>query len=143
MTYAYLEEIAIADVAFRATGKTEEEVFAAAADATVNVMVEDLDTIRDRNRIQLRLENDALDLLLFDFLNEFVYLKDAKGLLMRVGTIRIGRRDSRYTLEGELYGEELDPLRHPLAGDVKAVTLHRFELRRTDDGWEAIVVLDI
>jgi len=143
MPYAYLEDIAIADIAFRATGKSEEEVFAAAADATVNVMVEDLATIRDRRRIPLRMENDALDMLLFDFLNEFVYLKDAKGLLMRAGTIRVGRRDSLYTLEGELYGEELDPLRHPLRGDVKAVTLHRFELKQTEDGWEATVVLDI
>ncbi len=143
MPYTYLEEIAIADIAFRATGKTEEEVFAAAADATVNVMVEDPATIQDRERIPLKLENDALDLLLFDFLNEFVYLKDAKGLLMRVGTIRIGRQDSRFTLGGELYGEKLDPLRHPLRGDVKAVTLHHFDLRQTDDGWEATVVLDI
>ncbi len=143
MPYAYLDEIAIADVAFRATGKSEEEVFAAAADATVNVMVEDLDTIRDRTRIPLRLENDALDLLLFDFLNEFVYLKDARGLLMRVGAIHVGRRGSRFTLTGELYGEKLDPLRHPLRGDVKAVTLHRFDLHRTDDGWDATVVLDI
>ena len=143
MPYTYLEEIAIADIAFRATGKTEEEVFAAAADATVNVMVEDLATIRDRVRIPLKLENDALDMLLFDFLNEFVYLKDAKGLLMKVGTIQIGRQDSRFTLGGELYGEKLDPHRHPLRGDVKAVTLHRFDLRQTDDGWEATVVLDI
>ena len=143
MPYTYIEEIAIADVAFQATGKTEEEVFAAAADATVNVMVEDLDTIRDRTRIPVQLENDALDLLLFDFLNEFVYLKDARGLLMRAGAIRVDRKDSRFTLNGELYGEELDALRHPLGGDVKAVTLHRFDLRQTDDGWEATVVLDI
>lgn len=106
-------------------------------------MVEDLTTIRDRVRIPLQLENDALDLLLFDFLNEFVYLKDAKGLLMRVDAIQIGRQDSRFTLGGELYGEKLDPHRHPLRGDVKAVTLHRFDLRQTDDGWEATVVLDI
>jgi SHS2 domain-containing protein len=143
MPYTYLEEIAIADIAFRATGRTLEELFAAAADATVNVMVEDLATIRDRKRIPLRLENDALDLLLFDFLNEFVYLKDAKRLLLRAGTIRVGQQDSPFTLKGELYGEELDPLRHPLSGDVKAVTLHRFDLKRTDDGWEATVVLDI
>jgi SHS2 domain-containing protein len=143
MPYTYLEEIAIADIAFRATGGTLEELFAAAADATVNVMVEDLATIRDRKRIPLQLENDALDLLLFDFLNEFVYLKDAKGLLMRAGTIRVGQQDSPFTLKGELYGEKLDPLRHPLAGDVKAVTLHRFDLKQTDDGWEATVVLDI
>jgi SHS2 domain-containing protein len=143
MPYTYLEEIATADIAFRATGRTLEEVFAAAADATVNVMVEDLATIRDRTRIPVQLENDALDLLLFDFLNEFVYLKDAKGLLLRTGTIRIGPQDSRFTLRGDLYGEELDPLRHPLRGDVKAVTLHRFELRQIDHGWEATVVLDI
>jgi SHS2 domain-containing protein len=143
MPYTYLEEIAIADIAFRATGETEGEVFTAAADATMNVMVEDLATIRDSERFPLQLENDTLDLLLFDFLNEFVYLKDAKGLLMRARAIRIGRRDSRFTLNGELYGEKLDPLRHPLRGDVKAVTLHRFDLRRTDDGWEATVVLDI
>lgn len=143
MPYTYLDEIAIADVAFRATGRTEEEVFIAAADATVNVMVEDLGTIQDRTRVPLRLENDALDLLLFDFLNELVYLKDAKGLLMRVGSLRIGRGDARFTLEGELSGEAIDPERHPLAGDVKAVTLHRFALNRTVDGWEATVVLDI
>ena len=143
MSYTYLDEIAIADIAFRAAGGTEEEVFTAAAEATVNVMVEDLGTIRDRTRVPLALENDSLDLLLFDFLNEFVYLKDAKGLLMRVGSIRIGKRDSRFTLAGELYGEAIDPLRHPLRGDVKAVTLHRFDLHRTGDGWEATVVLDV
>jgi SHS2 domain-containing protein len=143
MPYTYLEDIAIADIAFQATGKTLEEVFAAAADATVNVMVEDLATIREQERIPLILENEALDLLLFDFLNEFVYLKDAKGLLLRSRTIRVGRQDSRFTLSAELYGEQLDPLRHPLRADVKAVTLHRFNLRQTDDGWEATVVLDI
>lgn len=143
MPYTYLDEIAIADVAFRATGRTEEEVFTAAAEATVNVMVEDLGTIADRKRVPVALENDALDLLLFDFLNEFVYLKDAKGLLMRVAALRIGRRGSRYSLDGELSGEEIDPDRHPLAGDVKAVTLHRFALSRTAEGWEATVVLDI
>ena len=143
MPYTYLDEIAIADIAFRATGKTEEEVFTAAADATVNVMVEDLGTIADRKRIPLRLENDSLDMLLFDFLNEFVYRKDADNLLLRVAALRLGRQGSLYTLDGELSGEEIDPDRHPLAGDVKAVTLHRFELRRTGDGWEATVVLDI
>jgi SHS2 domain-containing protein len=143
MPYTYLEDIAIADVAFRATGKTLDEVFAAAADATVNVMVEELAAIQDRERIPLQLENEALDLLLYDFLSEFIYFKDAKGLLLRTGAVSVGRKDSRYTLTGELYGEPLDPQRHPLASDVKAVTLHRFELRPTDDGWEATVVLDI
>ena len=143
MPYAFLEEIAVADVAFRATGKTEDEVFSAAAAATVNVMVEDLATIRQQTRILLRLENDALDLLLFDFLNEFIYLKDAKGLLMRARNIRVGNSGNRFILSAELHGEEIHPQRHPLRADVKAVTLHRFSLEQTGDGWEATVVLDI
>jgi SHS2 domain-containing protein len=143
MPYTYLEEIAIADIAFQATGRSVEELFTAAADATVNVMVEDLAAIRDRQRRQLRMENDALDLLLFDFLNEFVYLRDAKGLLMRVASLSIVREPPHFALTGELYGEPIDPARHSLAGDVKAVTLHRFSLVETDAGWEATVILDI
>ncbi|MFL9455430.1 archease [Tolypothrix bouteillei VB521301_2] len=27
--------------------------------------------------------------------------------------------------------------------DVKAVTLHRFQLEKTNDGWTAMVILDI
>ena len=45
MPYRYLEDIATADVAFEAWGDTLEEMFVAAADATMNVMVSDLDTI--------------------------------------------------------------------------------------------------
>ena len=42
MPYRYLPEIAIVDVAFEATGKTLGELFAAAGDATVNTMIDDL-----------------------------------------------------------------------------------------------------
>lgn len=143
MPYEYLEDVAIADIAFHATGKTVEELFSACAEATLNVMVEDLSTVRERERIAVTLEDEALDLLLFNFLNELVYYKDAKGLLLKAGDIEVGRRDSRFTLRAELAGERLDPLRHPLRGDVKAVTLHRFDLRQSGDRWEATVVLDI
>jgi SHS2 domain-containing protein len=40
-------------------------------------------------------------------------------------------------------GETLDRDRHEQRVDVKAVTLHRFQLEKTDDGWIAMVILDI
>ena len=46
MSYEYLEDMATADVAFRASGATLEELFQSAAKATTNVMVENLDSIR-------------------------------------------------------------------------------------------------
>ena len=143
MPYHYLEEIATADIAFEAWGKDLEEVFTAAGDATMNVMVEELDSIRPRERRELKLENDALDMLLFDLLQELIYFKDAEKLLLRVSEIEIREKDQKHLLEGIAVGEELDPSRHELRVDVKAVTLHRFSLEKTDRGWQASVILDI
>ena len=143
MPYHYLEEIATADIAFEAWGKDLEEVFTAAADATMNVMVEELGSIRPLQRRELKLENEALDMLLFDFLQEFIYYKDAEKLLLRTGRIEIKGKDKRYLLEGIGVGEEIDPGRHRLRVDVKAVTLHRFSLEKTDQGWQATIILDI
>jgi SHS2 domain-containing protein len=75
MSYEFLEDIAIADIAFRAWGENLEEVFKAASDATVNAMIDNLDAIELKETRTFSLENDALDLLLFNFLQEFIYYK--------------------------------------------------------------------
>jgi SHS2 domain-containing protein len=143
MPYEFLEDEAIADIAFKAWGRSLEETFVSAADATMNVMVEDLDSIRpDVERI-FKLENDALDLLLFDLLQEIVYYKDSEQLLLRIAAIEIETQDGRSFLEATARGERLDPGRHRTRVDVKAVTLHRFRLEKTERGWEAFVILDV
>ena len=54
MPYSYLEDVATADVAFEASGGTLEAMFAAASDATMNVMVRDLSCIADAERRSAR-----------------------------------------------------------------------------------------
>ena len=88
-SYRYLEEIATADVAFEARGATPEETFLAAADATLNTMVEEIGSVAPREHRAFSLAADSLDLLLFDLLQELVYHKDAERLLLRVRDIRI------------------------------------------------------
>ncbi len=143
MPYRYLEEIATADVAFAAWGETREELFAACADALANVMVADLAAIRPTEEVAVQLSHAELDLLLFDFLNEFVFYKDARQLLLRVDALTITGTPGEFVLNARLTGERIDPDRHPLIVDVKAVTLHRFRVAETAQGWEAEVVLDI
>ena len=143
MPYRYLEDIAIADVAFEAWGKSREELFTAAADAQLNVMVADLATIRAIDAVEFRLENEALDMLLFNFLNELIFYKDARQLLLRATSVTINGTDSPFTLHAKAEGERLDPARHSQIIDVKAVTLHRFRVEETADGWRTEVVLDI
>lgn len=141
--FRYLEEIATADVAFEAWGATPEDTFLAAADATLNTMVEDIGTVAPLERRVFSLAADSLDLLLFELLQELVYHKDAERLLLRVRDLRIEETGSGYRLHADAIGETIDPARHPLLADVKAVTLYRLVVEKTPDGWRAVVVLDV
>ena len=143
MSYEFLEDIAIADIAFRAWGEDIQELFKAACDATINTMIDNLDSIEPKQTRIFSLENDELDLLLFNFLQELIYYKDAEQLLLRAEQVQIELKNALYQLSAVTQGENLDPNRHHQRVDVKAVTLHRFQLEKTDTGWTAMVILDI
>jgi len=143
MPFCYLDDLATADVAFEACGETVEEMFLSAVEATMRVMIEDPETIRKREIIPFHLENDELDMLLFDFLQEIIYFKDARHLLLHVTSLRIDITTSPMTLTAEAAGETIIQGYHPLLTDVKAVTLHRFAVAKNDTGWKATVVLDV
>ena len=143
MPYDYLEDIGTADIAFEATGRDLPELFTAAADATMNVMIDNLEAIEPRETRCIALKNDAIDMLLFDFLQELIYFKDAEQLLLRVRDVRIEQRDGKHFLKTEAAGEPLDSARHHQRADVKAVTLHDFSVEKQNEGWKARVLLDI
>jgi SHS2 domain-containing protein len=143
MPYEFLEDIATADIAFSAWGKNPEETFIAASDATMNVMVENLDSIQPLQRREFQLQNEALDMLLFDLLQEMIYYKDSERLMLRIHQIQIKKEDGQYALKAVALGEKLDPNRHTTRADVKAVTLHHFQLIQTEGGWKTQIILDI
>jgi SHS2 domain-containing protein len=143
MPFRYLEDVGTADIAFEAAGLDLSELFTVAADATMNVMIENLDGIRPLQTRQIQLKNEKIDMLLFDFLQELIYLKDAHRLLLRVRKLQIEKKKGHYSLEATIEGELLDSRRHHQRADVKAVTLHQFKVQRRDGGWKATVILDI
>jgi len=143
MAYRYLEDFAIADIAFEATGRDLKELFSSAADATMNVMVENLDTIEEREERDIKLRSGEPDMLLFDLLQEVIYYKDAEQLLLRIKNMTITRLAGAYVLRAVGTGERLDPLRHEQRADVKAVTLHHFKVEKTGGLWKALVILDV
>lgn len=141
MPYRYVEHTA--DAAFEASAPTLEEVFAAAADAVLGVMVEDPAAVAPHLRERLDLEAESEESLLHRFLEELVFLKDARGLLLRAQDLRVERRGPVWHLSGLAAGEPADPRRHALLTDVKAVTWHGFLLAREGDLWRACVLLDV
>lgn len=142
--FHYLEHVALADAAFEAHGDSPSELFVAAAQAVIEVMV-DPQAVEPRKEQVIDRQNPVLADLLFDWLSDIVYWKDVEGLVFRAATATVSQdRSGEWRLHGKLIGEPIDQARHQLRSDVKAVTKHLYEVKQDDRGrWHARVVLDI
>jgi SHS2 domain-containing protein len=143
MEYQFLDDAFTADIGFRATGDSAEDMIRAAAEATIKVMVDNVDAIAGVVTKRIELEAESLEMALFDLLGELIFYKDAEQLLLRVEQVTVTRQSQRIGLTAETRGEKINRQKHRLLVDVKAVTMHRFQIEETPHGWTATVVLDI
>jgi SHS2 domain-containing protein len=143
MPFRFQDEISTADVAFEAWGATQEELFISSASALLRTMAETPELVERRQELVIRLDHEELDLLLFSFLQELIFYKDARRLLLHADTVRIEHGKDTFSLEATVSGEQIDSGRHRLLVDVKAVTLHRLSVVFRDNLWKAEVELDV
>lgn len=143
MPFEYVEDSVTSDVTFHAWGKTLDELFAAAVDATTNGMVADLDAIRPNERREVEVDATEIDLLLLRLLDEIVFLKDTEGLLVRAEAVHVNAEATPLRSRAILVGERIDRTRHELAADVKGVTLYGLRVENVDSFWRARVTLDV
>ena len=139
--YKFLEGIVTADLAFEATGKDLNALFENAALAVLESQAK-LEAIDAKVIKKIVLQNDDVGQLLFDFLNEIIFLKDAEQLIFK--TVKaVVKKNKEYELIAELAGEQIDQKKHKLGNDLKAVTMHKFKVEETKSGWKCLVVIDI
>jgi|SRR5581483_214514 SHS2 domain-containing protein len=140
--FRFLEDVALADAAFEATGDSPSELFQAAAQAVIETLA-DPRTVAGTWQRKVSREDEDLASLLFDWLSEIVYVKDAHGVVFREAVPIVGREQGRWRLDATLVGAPVDPARQDLRADVKGVTKHLYELKQDGSRWTARVVLDI
>jgi SHS2 domain-containing protein len=139
--FAFLEHITRADSAIEVVGEDLGDLFATAASALAESMVDPASLPTDRER-EVTLTAARLDLLLFDWLSEIVYRKDADGEVFPRAEVRV-EGEGPFRLSARLSGGGLVPGTTVTRSDLKAVTLHRFQLEPVDDGWRARFVVDV
>lgn len=139
MGYKFLEHTA--DIMFRAWGKNLEELFLSCALALSSSMA-DLTTVKAVESRRIVLESQNFEELLFNFMNEIIYYKDAEGLIFSKFSLKI-QESNIFRVECECFGEKIDLKRHKLGIDVKATTYHKFEVKKGKSRWKATVILDI
>lgn len=128
-----------ADIGLVARGRTPEEMFEHAAMGLVDLIV-DPAGLGEGTRLEVSLSAQDREALLIAWLNELLYLLDARGFLPR--SCRVTRL-SDTELAAELLGDTVDRTRHTLRRLVKAATYHRLRIARIDGTWEARVILDL
>lgn len=137
--FQYLEHTA--DVKFQAYGHTQEEMFENAALAMFNAMT-DVSKVHNRNSWHLELDAENLEQLLYDWLSELLYFFEVELSLFCQFNVLMEKTEDGYQLVAEIGGEEIDKARHFFDTEVKAVTLHQFQIEK-NDFWTAQVVLDV
>lgn len=137
-TYRFVESLNYADAGFEVEADTLEELFIGSALATTAVMAE-VDKIIPVVEREIEIQEESLDMLLFSFLEELIFLKDTEGLLFSKFDIMI----KGTFLNGRMGGGFIKDYQGEFGRDVKAVTLHSFEVGKRDGRFWAKVVLDI
>ena len=139
--YRFLEDVALADIAYEAYGKDLNELFENAAMAIFELSAE-VKTIEAKQKFEINLKNEKIDRLLYDFLSEILFIKDAKYVVFNNVKVKI-KEGKEFELYAVLEGDSINSETQHLENDIKAVTMHMFEVKTHDNGWKATVVVDI
>lgn len=128
-----------ADTGFEVWGKTREQVFESAARAFFNIMWQ-IGARQDNEPELIEVAGSDLEELLVNFLEEFLYLYDAKGLVCtRIAVDFLGENRVRARAWLQKFNAAGD---QELLG-VKAVTYHQLFIGRKNSSWTARIFLDI
>jgi len=141
LPYRYLEDVAIADLAFQAEADSLEGLFEEAAKAVMEAMA-NTSTLDAKGTTKISVQAENVEDLLYKFLSQIVYLKDAEAILFKEIRVSIAK-DGGYSLTAEGVYDNIDPSRQELRMDVKAVTYHMFSVAEERGHWKCTVVVDI
>ena len=136
--YEYFEHTA--DVKFRAYGKTLDEMLSNAALALFNSMINTA-TVQPKETWKVKLSGQDLEQLAYDWLSELIFLFETEFAVFSTFDVEL-HQNGDWRLEAAIGGEKIDPSRHAFDNEVKAVTLHQFEVKK-NDLWCIQVVLDV
>jgi len=133
-------DITTADVAFVAYGKDLNELFADAALAMFEVMI-NTKQVKSTVTKKVKLSGNDLQSLMFNWLNELLVYVDSENLVFSDFKVKVDEK--KFSLSAECKGEKIDRKKHETRTAVKSATMHKMEIKKERNIWKAQVILDI
>ncbi len=129
------------EVGFRARGRTLEDAFENAGRALFQVMT-DIDELRTDVAVDIVVDAESLEALLFDFVDELIFIAEADGVLLKEFDLHLETYPERFKVEGVARGQTIeDGMR---LQDVKAPTYSDMRVEQdAKDKWVLEMTLDV
>ena len=128
-----------ADIGIILRTESKEELFEKAAMAAFDIMA-DLDQIKTDEEIDVEIEGEDDEELMVNWLNELIFLFDAKGWLFSKFDIKaINDKILRATCSGEKFKPQV----HRVTTELKAATYHSILVSKDRIGWSLRIIFDI
>ena len=128
-----------ADLGLRIITPDLNTLFAQAGKGFFSLVIENIDDVCPLEHLTIKRDGEDLEYLFFDWLNELLYISETKHLVFSEFIVNVDKTG----LTAQVSGEKLDPSRHMLDHEVKAITYHGLLVAEKENGWLAEVILDI
>lgn len=123
--YEYFE--ATADIGLKAYGKDLNEAFENAGLAIFNI-ISDTSGIDSLKEIEFEVTSEDEVSLLYDYLEELLFYHEIEFMLFSEFHVEI---DDDLHLKAKIIGEEIDWDKHERKTEIKAITFHMMDVKRT------------
>ncbi|MBD3230106.1 MAG: archease [Candidatus Lokiarchaeota archaeon] len=120
------------DLYIRACGKDLNQAFEQSGLAVCDAMVE-IEKVEPKVDREVSVESEDIFSLLYDYLEELLFLFDTEFLLFSEIEIKINEIESGFRLDAKLYGEEFDEEKHSQRIGIKSPTYSLMEKIEKDE----------
>jgi SHS2 domain-containing protein len=128
-----------ADFGIRVSGIDSKDLFANAAEALFDVIT-DIDSLTGQDSCHVEVTGEDWSDLMINWLREILYLWNGEERLVKSVNIT---SLSANELSAQVVFDPYDPDRHAVNTEIKAVTYHQIQVKRTLSGWTARIIFDI
>ena len=125
--YEYFE--ATADIGFNAYGKNLNEAFENASVAMFNIIT-DTEDVEPKSKITFEITSEDEVSLLYDYLEELLFHHEIDFMLFSEFNVEI---DADLHLKATIAGEEINWDKLERKTEIKAITFHKMEVKKTDN----------
>lgn len=136
MKYNFIDEIK-SDVMFEAYGKNLKELYENCAEALLSVICK-LDKVKKKDVEEFEFKGEDIESTLWNFLSGIIAIVDTEEMFF--SKIDVLKADEN-SVKAKLYGETIKPENGETV--VKSLTMYKYGIHKTNDGYKAVVSLDI